>query len=286
MTAAKEQAPLSAFISYRRGSPGDTDLVRLLSEKLKQSNIMVFWDDLEAEAERPPDWDKRVFEAIQESRVVIPILSPRYLTSSTARGELLLALEEDKPVVPVLSEQCEIPKALHNTPYIDATAWTPGDETCLSRIVSEISFNIYSPPSYPGTPRKTILFSQAERTLNVDNHGVLSWKLLGLLDREEGRARTTENSRLARAATAMKSWHVTSPVPLQIPIPYRTLKPLVAGLAGISSLTAPFQSLLTRPVPEADQETHTALASTGAAVREYVRVAFDHLKEEIAEKDE
>jgi len=247
MTTAKEPPPLSVFISHRRESRGDHDLVRLLSEKLKQSNITVFCDDSEAEAERPPDWDKRVFDAIQESRVVIPILSTQYLTSSTARGELLLALEEDKPVVPVLSERCEIPKALQNTPYIDATAWTPGDEACLSRIVSEVSFNIYSPPLSPRTPWKTSFFSQAERTLAVDNYGLLT--VAG------------------------------SSVKFQL---NRTVKPLLAGLAGISSLTSSFQPLLIRPVPEADQEIHTALASTGAAVREHVRSAFDTLKEEAA----
>ena len=248
MTIPKEPSPLSVFISHRREC-GDHDFARLLSEKLKQSNILVLGDDLEAEDERPSDWDKQVFDAIQESRVVIPILSTQYLTSSTARGELLLALEENKPVLPVLSEKCEIPKALQNTPYIDATAWTPGDDAYLSRIVSEISSHIYSQPSCPGTLRKMEV-SWADRTLAINEYGLLN---------------------------------VTDYSPkLQ---PNRTVQPFVAGFSGMYSLTSSFQPLLTRPVPEADREPHTALASTGAAVRQYFMAAFDTLKEEIAEDE-
>jgi hypothetical protein len=58
------------------------------------------------------------------------------------------------------------------------------------------------------------------------------------------------------------------------------------GAASALTLSSTPQPLLSRPVPEADREPNTALASTGAAVREYVRSAFDTLKEETAEKDE
>ena len=190
MATTRKTFPPSVFISYRRGSRENNDLVRLLSEKLKQSNIMIFSDDLETEteAERLPDWDKKIFDAIKESRVVIPILSPRYVTSSTARGELLLALEEGKSVIPVLSEKCEIPKVLQNTSYIDATAWTPGDEEALSRIASKISFNIYSSPG-SSAPLWWDIFSQAERTLAVDHHGVLGWtKVVNALQAAWGHA--------------------------------------------------------------------------------------------------
>ena len=64
------------------------------------------------------DWDKAINDAIQDCSHFLIILSPQSVKSQEVLGELRLALNRDKIVVPVLYQSCEVPRQLLRIQYI------------------------------------------------------------------------------------------------------------------------------------------------------------------------
>lgn len=110
------------FVSYSRA---DKDIAKRIVSMLEREDIPV-WTDRELEA--GSDWIQEIEAALSTSSVIVMLLSPRYLDSSTTSFERALALktamDTNKTVLPVLVKPVDpdsIPASLRRVQMIDAT---------------------------------------------------------------------------------------------------------------------------------------------------------------------
>jgi hypothetical protein len=91
------------FICYARN---DEAFVLPLASQLKARGVPVWLDQWDI----PPsaDWDQAIDEAIVRCAHFLIVLSPVAINSREVKGELRLALDENKPVLPVLYQPCRI----------------------------------------------------------------------------------------------------------------------------------------------------------------------------------
>jgi formylglycine-generating enzyme required for sulfatase activity len=123
--------PNHIFISYARK---DEDFVLPLAANLKRRGVPLWIDQWNI----PPgvDWDQAIEDALHECAQFLIVLSPASVASRTVRGELLFALEVDKPIVPVLYRECRIPLPLRATQYADFTSGDPENEDEIGKVLS------------------------------------------------------------------------------------------------------------------------------------------------------
>ena len=104
----------SIFFSYSRH---DSDFALKLGKDLRAAGIGIWLDQLDIEpGER---WDVAVEHGLAESSRMLVILSPASVASTNVMDEVSYALEENKPVIPVLHGDCEIPFRLRRVQYTD-----------------------------------------------------------------------------------------------------------------------------------------------------------------------
>ena len=122
------------FVCYARDDEG---FVLDLAGKLKERGIPIWIDQTDI----PPgaNWDKAIDKALHDCASFLIVLSPAAIQSSEATGELRTALDEHKPIVPVLLEKCPIPRQLKNIQYVDFTSGDPEDEDALNRVTAVLS---------------------------------------------------------------------------------------------------------------------------------------------------
>jgi TIR domain len=122
------------FVCYARDDEG---FVLDLAAKLKERGIPIWIDQTDI----PPgaNWDKAIDKALHDCASFLIVLSPAAIQSSEVTGELRTALDERKPIVPVLLEKCPIPRQLKNIQYVDFTSGDPEDEDALNRVTAVLS---------------------------------------------------------------------------------------------------------------------------------------------------
>ena len=103
-----------AFISYRRDN--GFYIARLVRDQLEKREISAF---LDLEELRSGEFNKKLYEAIGNSRNFILILSPGALDRCVyeddwVRKEILAAVELKRNIIPVLGENFEWPRALYS----------------------------------------------------------------------------------------------------------------------------------------------------------------------------
>ena len=98
--------PIKIFISYAHT---DTALVERLTEALRHRGIESWVDRREI----PPaaDWLRRIVEGIVQARFFIFVVSQRSVISQVCGVELRQAVGLNKPLVPLLLSQAEMPEA-------------------------------------------------------------------------------------------------------------------------------------------------------------------------------
>lgn len=96
------------FICYTHE---DTPFVDKLSRKLIHHHITVWldWHNIPAADD---DWQKTQTRALKTSDAVVVILSPAALNSWLVSEQVHLALTHRKPIIPVISQPCNIPPSL------------------------------------------------------------------------------------------------------------------------------------------------------------------------------
>jgi hypothetical protein len=104
------------FFSYSRQ---DSDFALNLAKDLRLAGADIWLDQLDIQP--GSHWDQSVEEALKASKVLLVILSKTSVDSKTVMDEVSYALEEDKIVVPVLLEKCEIPFRIRRLQYADFT---------------------------------------------------------------------------------------------------------------------------------------------------------------------
>jgi hypothetical protein len=109
------------FVSYARA---DSDLVLPLARALLSQGLDLWVDQLRISP--GANWDKSVEEALYRCEKVLLFLSPASVASEEVLAELRVALNERKPVVPILCQPCRIPRQLLLIQHVDLTGYRPG----------------------------------------------------------------------------------------------------------------------------------------------------------------
>jgi hypothetical protein len=104
----------TAFFSYSRD---DLEFVLRLAKDLKKAGANVWMDKLDIHPGQP--WQRKIDEALSTCRRVLVILSPSSVDSDNVMGEVTVALDEKKEVIPVLYRECRVPLRLRLLQYAD-----------------------------------------------------------------------------------------------------------------------------------------------------------------------
>jgi formylglycine-generating enzyme required for sulfatase activity len=132
------------FICYARQ---DQDFVLKLAANLKERGARVWLDQWDISPSA--DWDLTIDNALYDCAQFLIVLSPAAVASGEVRGELRTALDENKPIVPVLYQKCRIPRRLKLIEHVDFTARGPDDGAALGQVLRALGV---SEPSRP-TPK-------------------------------------------------------------------------------------------------------------------------------------
>lgn len=121
------------FICYANA---DSEFVLKLAKNLKVRGVPIWLDKLDISPKE--DWDQAIDQAINDCSDFLIVLSPTSVKSKEVRGELRLALNGDKPILPILYRSCQIPRQLLRIQYVDFTSCGPDDAIALERIVKAL----------------------------------------------------------------------------------------------------------------------------------------------------
>jgi hypothetical protein len=105
------------FISYARK---DQEFVLKLAGDLRQRGVDIWLDqdEIEAGSDR---WDDQVEAALAACPKFLIVLSPASVESQNVKDELGFALDERKPIFPILYQQCTIPFRVRRFQRFDFT---------------------------------------------------------------------------------------------------------------------------------------------------------------------
>lgn len=104
------------FFSY---SPEDSEFVFSLAKSLREAGAKVWLDQLDIKPGNRRD--ESVESALKSSHTLLVILSQSSVKSDKVMDEVSYALEENKNVVPVLLEECNIPFRIKRLQYANFT---------------------------------------------------------------------------------------------------------------------------------------------------------------------
>src|SRR5579859_1300618 len=119
---APKTVPMKIFISYSRG---DSEFALRLYDDLKRAGFDLWIDQRNIHA---GNWDQQIAQALKDSTAMIVILSPKSMASENVTDEWSDFLDQRKPIVPILLEQCEIPFRLKRRQRVDFTTSYPLDK--------------------------------------------------------------------------------------------------------------------------------------------------------------
>jgi hypothetical protein len=129
------------FLSYARA---DQQFSLELATKAKQLGVKIWVDQWDIPASA--DWDRSIDEALGKCDRLLIVLSPASVNSDEVRSELRWALDQKKPVVPVLYQECTIPRRLLLTQYVDFRSVAADDEAKLKEVVEALRSASHAEP--------------------------------------------------------------------------------------------------------------------------------------------
>lgn len=124
-TSAKQ-----VFLSYARA---DVDFAKRLARGLRRCDVDVWVDVYSIAAGK--SWARQVAEALDRCDAMVLVMSPASVASENSDDEWNYYLDKQKPVVPVLLEQVDVPYRLNKLQYVDFTA-RPFDEALTKLVVA------------------------------------------------------------------------------------------------------------------------------------------------------
>jgi len=122
-----------AFVSYARDNQ---DFVLRLASGLKERGVPVWLDQWDISA--GGDWDRAIDMGLHECNQFVIVLSPAAVASKQVRGELQVALDEGKAIVPLLYEACTVPRVLRLIQHIDFTAGDVSEASVLDGVAAAL----------------------------------------------------------------------------------------------------------------------------------------------------
>src|SRR5687767_2494193 len=117
------------FVCYARR---DEAFVLDLARALRDRAIPIWLDQWNIQP--GADWDHCIDAALKESAAVLIVLSPDAVTSEEVLGELRLALDQRKRIIPIVCRQCEMPRQLRRRQWIDCTGSPTVSMAALDRL--------------------------------------------------------------------------------------------------------------------------------------------------------
>ena len=126
------------FICY---APGNVVFACKLADSLTERGVPVWlemWD-----LPHVPDREQEQFieNAIRDCAQFLLVLSEKVVSSPEVHRKLRTALDEKKPIIPVMLRSCRIPEELRNIQYVDFTSCGPGKEVALNQVVRTLGFS-------------------------------------------------------------------------------------------------------------------------------------------------
>jgi tetratricopeptide (TPR) repeat protein len=143
------------FVCYVRE---DGEFALHMGQKLKERGIPVWIDQWNIPA--GADWDQTIDAAIRDCSHFLIVLSPLAVASHEVRSEYHAALEEKKPIVPVIYQSCQVPTRLRVFQAVDFTDSGPGAELSLELLArvlvpeEPLPVELISPEPIPSPPKK------------------------------------------------------------------------------------------------------------------------------------
>ena len=107
-------SPETLFICYARE---DTAFALRVADDLASAGMSVWIDQRNISPGQR--WDEAIERALSDSSRLLLILSPDAVRSAAVMDELAYALNENKPIVPILHRECKSPLRLSRLHYID-----------------------------------------------------------------------------------------------------------------------------------------------------------------------
>lgn len=104
------------FLSYSRSNSA---FALKLASDLKANGVNLWIDQLDIPA--GSRWDRSVESALKKSTALLTVLSPAAVSSFNVMDEIAYALDENKKIIPILHEDCDIPFRLRRLQYINFT---------------------------------------------------------------------------------------------------------------------------------------------------------------------
>jgi tetratricopeptide (TPR) repeat protein len=159
-----------------------------LASNLKHQEVPIWLDkwDISPGA----NWDNAVDQAIEDCTRFLIILSPAAVGSDEVNGELRKALDLDKLIIPVIYQQCSIPRRLLLIQYIDFTSHSPDDPAALNKVLVAMGRNaLNSRDAYRLVLKGDTLYSQRKydealkafnEAIRLDPNYVRAWSLKGV----------------------------------------------------------------------------------------------------------
>jgi TIR domain len=121
------------FISYAHK---DQSFAHCLATRLKSRGAPIWLDQWDIPA--GANWNQSIDKALYDCSQFLIVLSPAAVASSQVQGELQMALDEHKSIVPVLHQACQVPRLLRSIQYVDFTGCSPDDVPTLERLASAL----------------------------------------------------------------------------------------------------------------------------------------------------
>ena len=105
---------VKTFISYSRN---DSKFASFLESELQRRGYFLWRDVTDLKAAQ--NWEKMINRAIEICSHFIIILSQNSIISKEVKRELSTALNLNRPIIPILIEDCEIPSEINRINYIN-----------------------------------------------------------------------------------------------------------------------------------------------------------------------
>ena len=107
---------LKVFFSYARA---DSAFALRLAEDMRSAGVALWIDQLDIPT--GARWDQAVEDALKACPRLLIILSPASVASQNVMDEVAFAIDENKKILPVLYQHCEVPFRLRRLQYIQFT---------------------------------------------------------------------------------------------------------------------------------------------------------------------
>ncbi|WP_310991885.1 toll/interleukin-1 receptor domain-containing protein [Aequorivita marina] len=140
------------FFSYSRD---DSSFVSSLAKSLREAGAQIWLDNLDIQPGHR--WDESIEAALKSSHTLLVILSKSSVKSDNVMDEVSYALEENKKVVPVLLEECDIPFRLRRLQYAN---FTEGHEKGVASLIKalkldkQVAHKLIEVTEIPSTPKQ------------------------------------------------------------------------------------------------------------------------------------